>query len=346
MKLNKCRAPPGVLLGKGAVRSCAKAEESVTFTHEGRTDVLGDATICERGLKSSMNFGRTTGCQNTEVFMTPSSMQKGRNRNERRLPLLVLVCGSLLLACIASAQIYLPKPPPEPSEYGKVILDNHSPAGPGSVVFDHWLHRSKFTCRLCHVDIGFAMEANSTGISARTNREGFHCGACHDGKRVFEGKTIFAACSDDAHDLRCDRCHSLGKPSARQYSYREFTRKFPKAFYGVNWEVAEQSGVIKPVDRIEGLSATKAPIKDRGDFDVKADYSWVSPIVFSHEKHSIWAGCELCHPEIFPSAPKGTIHFSMFSNIEGRYCGACHGKVAFPLNNCSGCHSKGPLWAP
>ena len=193
--------------------------------------------------------------------MPTSLMQKGRNRNERRLSLIVLVCGSLLLACIASAQIYLPKAPPEPSLYGKVVLDSHSTTGPGPVVFDHWLHRSKFTCTLCHVDIGFAMKANSTGISARTNREGFHCGACHDGKRVFEGKTVFAACSDAAPDARCDRCHSLGKTGVRKYTYSEFTKKFPKGFYGVNWEVTEQSGIIKPVDFIEGLSATKAPIK-------------------------------------------------------------------------------------
>ena len=227
-----------------------------------------------------------------------------------------------------------------------MILDNYSTAGPGPVVFDHWLHRSKFTCRVCHVDVGFAMQAKATGISAKTNREGFHCGACHDGKRVFEGKTIFAACSDAANDKQCDRCHSLGKKGARKYEYRTFTAKFPKGIYGVNWEVAEKSGVIKPIDFVEGLSVRKAPMRSREDFAVKAGYSWVHPIGFSHEKHSIWNGCELCHPEIFPTAQKGTIRFSMFSNIEGRDCGACHGKVAFPLNNCQSCHPNGPLWAP
>jgi len=265
--------------------------------------------------------------------------------NNKRLIVLTLVfCG--LLPSVVSAQIYLPQRPPEPSQYGKVILDNYSTTGPGPVVFDHWLHRSKFTCRICHVDIGFAMEAKATGISARTNREGFHCGACHDGKRVFQGKTIFAACSDAAHGPQCDRCHSLGKTGVRKYTYKEFTAKFPKGIYGVDWEAAEQSGVIKPVDHMEGLSAKKEPIKAREDFEVMANYWWVSPISFSHEKHSIWTGCELCHPEIFPSAPKNTMHFSMFSNVEGRYCGACHGTVAFPLNNCKRCHSGAPIWAP
>ncbi len=283
--------------------------------------------------------------------MPTSSMPKGKKRNERGLLLLVLTCEILLLAYLASAQIYLPNPAPEPSEYGKVILDNYSAAEPGAVVFDHWLHRSMFTCRVCHVDVGFAMEAKATGINATTNRQGFHCGACHDGKRVFEGKTIFAACSDPASaaansDRQCDRCHSLGKRGVRKYEYREFTAKLPKGIYGVNWEAAEESGIIRPVDFVEGLSVKKTAMKNRKDFSVEAAYPWVHPIVFSHEKHSVWNGCELCHPEIFPTAQKGTIHFSMFSNIEGQYCGACHGKVAFPLNHCQGCHEKAPPWAP
>ena len=172
--------------------------------------------------------------------MNTSSKQKRKTRNERAPLRLVLACGILFSACISLAQIYLPKPAPEPSEYGKVILDNYPKTEPGAVVFDHWLHRSKFTCRVCHVDVGFAMQAKATGINAKTNREGFHCGACHDGKRVFEGKTIFAACSDafNSNDRRCDRCHSLGKKGVRKYGYKEFTAKFPKGIYGVNWELS------------------------------------------------------------------------------------------------------------
>jgi c(7)-type cytochrome triheme protein len=250
----------------------------------------------------------------------------------------------LLLGSTALAQIYLPKPAPEPSEYGKVVLDKHSATGPGPVVFDHWLHRSHFTCRLCHVDVGFAMEANATGITAATNREGFHCGACHDGKKLFEGRPIFPACSDAPENNQCDRCHSLGKPGARKYEYHKFTAKFPKGIYGVDWERAEQTGVIKPADFVEGLSVKRAPMPRRGDFSIEPHYSWVHPILFSHQKHVVWNGCELCHPDIFPAAKKGTVRYSMFLNIEGRYCGACHGKVAFPLNNCQGCHPRGPMW--
>ncbi len=252
----------------------------------------------------------------------------------------------LLLGSTVLAQIYLPNPAPEPSEYGKVVFDKHSATGPGPVVFDHWLHRSHFTCRLCHVDVGFAMEANATGITAATNREGFHCGACHDGKKLFEGRPIFPSCSDAPENNQCDRCHSLGKPGVRKYEYHKFTAKFPKGIYGVDWEQAEQTGVIKPADFVEGLSVKRPPMPRRGDFSIKAQDSWVHPILFSHQKHVVWNGCELCHPDIFPAAQKGTARYSMFSNIEGRFCGACHGKVAFPLNNCKGCHPRGPTWAP
>jgi c(7)-type cytochrome triheme protein len=278
--------------------------------------------------------------------MLMCSIRKEMKRNERGPLLLVLACGVLFLGNIASAQVYLPAAPPEqPSEYGKVILDSYSSAGgPGSVVFDHWLHRSKFTCRLCHVDIGFAMQAKATGITADTNRKGFHCGACHDGKKSYDGKTIFASCSDAANG-ECARCHSLGKKGVRKYEYNAYTAKFPKGIYGVDWEAAERVGVIHPADFLEGLSVKRAPLQSREDFSVKAHYSWVSDIGFSHKKHSVWNGCEVCHPDIFPTTQKGTIHYSMFWNIEGRYCGACHGKVAFPLNNCQRCHPRAPIWA-
>jgi c(7)-type cytochrome triheme protein len=212
------------------------------------------------------------------------------------------------------------------------------------VVFDHWLHRARFTCRLCHVDIGFAMQANGTGITAATNEQGFHCGACHNGKRLFEGKPVFAACSGEAGGKDCSRCHSLGRKGVRKYDYQTFTAKLPKSIYGVDWMAAESEGKVKLVDSLEGISIKRAPMKTREDFSIQAALPWVHPIVFSHQKHAVWNGCELCHPEIFPTAPRDTVRDSMFLNIEGRYCGACHGKVAFPLNNCRQCHPRAPDW--
>jgi c(7)-type cytochrome triheme protein len=273
------------------------------------------------------------------------SNQERTRKNKRRL-LLLLASVVFVLANTSSAQFHLPGPPPQnPSDYGKVILDTYSSTNPGAVVFDHWLHRSKFTCRLCHVDIGFAMEAKATGIRAATNRQGFHCGACHDGKRIIDGKTVFASCSDEKNGKQCARCHSPGKQGVREYEYKVFTAKLPKDRYGINWEAAENEGRIKPIDFLDGLSVRKRPMPSREDFSINAGSSMIHPILFSHEKHSVWNGCELCHPEIFPTARKNTVAYSMFSNIDGRHCGACHGKVAFPLNYCGNCHPRAPSWA-
>ena len=231
-----------------------------------------------------------------------------------------------------------------PSNYGRVIIDKYSSETDlGPVVFDHWIHRARFTCRLCHVDIGFAMQANGTDIKASTNREGFHCGACHDGKRVFTEAPLFASCVEVApssNNELCARCHSLNKPGARKNDYETFTAKFPKTNYGVDWAQAEASGVVKPVDFLEGVSVKRPPLENRQDFSLTPRADWVSNIVFSHKAHSVWNGCEVCHPEIFPTTQKGSIRYTMFDIDAGQYCGVCHGKVAFPIRACEKCHTK------
>jgi c(7)-type cytochrome triheme protein len=262
------------------------------------------------------------------------SNPKPRTKSKRRILILWLACAALSYGNRAVAEL------PPPSQYGSVTIDKYSSkAGLSSVVFDHWLHRSKFTCRLCHVDIGFAMQANASDISARTNKAGFYCGACHDGKRTFGGDPVFAACSDAAPGKQCARCHSAGK-AARKYDYDSFTAKFPKNAYGVDWEEAEATGLIKPIDFLEGVSIRKAPLKNQEDFSIKARVTWVSDIIFSHKKHTVWNGCEVCHPDIFPATQKGVTHYTMFHISGGQYCGVCHGKVAFPLEACSSCHKN------
>lgn len=232
------------------------------------------------------------------------------------------------------------------SEYGRVVISNHAArSGLAPVVFDHWLHRAKFTCRLCHIDIGFAMSAGGTGITAATNRQGYHCGACHNGKRPAGDKAIFAACAENAPAdarARCNRCHSHGVKGAREIEYAAFTEKLPKTPLGggIDWEDAEARGLIKPVDTLDDVSLQRPRIRTQKDFSIEAKASWMGDVIFSHKKHATWNGCEVCHPDIFPSVQKGGKPYSMFQIIEGRYCGACHDKVAFPLQDCKRCHVK------
>lgn len=241
-----------------------------------------------------------------------------------------------VLLCCSAAQAQVTAP----ADYGKVVLDVYSSkAGLGPVTFDHWLHRAKYTCRACHVDVGFAMKAKASGIQARTNREGFHCGACHDGKKKYDGAVIFASCTEATPGKECSRCHSSQK-EARKYDFATFTAKFPKNGTAIDWEEAEAEGWIKPVDFIEGLSLKMTPLKQQEDFAVKSRVTWVSDITFSHKKHTIWNGCELCHPEIFAATKRGVLRYSMFNIKAGQYCGACHGKVAFSVDSCNSCHKN------
>jgi c(7)-type cytochrome triheme protein len=235
---------------------------------------------------------------------------------------------------------------PSAQYYGKVILNNYSKkAYVPPVVFDHWLHRAKFTCRLCHIDIGFTMKAETTDIKAADNINGYYCGACHDGKRVFEGKEIFAACAvkfTEQDKKRCARCHSKGSTGQREYERKTFTENLPR-LHGdlIDWEKAEAEGKIKPIDFLEGISYKREPLKAQEDFSIEVT-TWASDVIFSHKKHTVWNGCEVCHPMIFPSSKKGTVKYTMFEIMEGEYCGVCHASVAFSVYLCAKCH-KSPV---
>lgn len=234
-----------------------------------------------------------------------------------------------------------------PYEFGSVTINNYSQQfGMPPVVFDHWLHRKEFTCRLCHVDIGFGMTAGSTRIRAVDNMKGYFCGTCHNGKVNSGKKRVFEACTKeygrDDYNGRCIKCHTLEKNAAKEEAFYRFADGMPKERFGngINWEKAEEDGLIKPLDQLEGVSINKAKLKIQPDFALKAKVDGMPDIIFSHRKHTVWNGCELCHPDIFIGIKKGTSKYTMVELFEGKYCGVCHDKVAFPQTDCQRCHSK------
>jgi len=262
---------------------------------------------------------------------------------KRSLFLLFLV---LVLAGAALAQTGMKKKRPLPYDYGKVVINNYSEkAGLAAVQFSHWLHRAKHTCRLCHVDIGFAMKAGATDIRAVDNMKGYYCGTCHNGRTTLDGKVVFNSCESAAatgNVQRCQRCHSLGKEVQRDYDFSTFTQNFPKERFGngIDWERAEASGLIKPIDFIEGVSIKRKPIAAQKDFSLEAKMEGMPEIIFSHKKHTVWNGCELCHPEIFLGVKRGLTKYTMVEIFEGKYCGVCHVNVAFPMIDCQRCHTS------
>ena len=253
------------------------------------------------------------------------------NRN-RSWVMLIAALMVAVLAHVADAA---------PADYGRVVINNASQkAGLAPVVFDHWLHRAKYTCRLCHVDIGFVMKAGVTGITAADNMKGLYCGVCHNGKMQDGGKPVFAACTADKSDTkRCDRCHSQGKAVQKTVDFAAVTAKLPKDKFGngVNWEKAAEDGTLKLIDYIEGVSIKKPAQAVQKDLTIKPKSAGMAEITFSHKKHSLWNGCEVCHPEIFK---QGSTKYSMDEIKTKKFCGTCHSTVAFPIEDCSRCHSK------
>lgn len=64
-------------------------------------------------------------------------------------------------------------------------------------------------------------------------------------------------------------------------------------------------------------------------------------VVFSHDVHTkakaINDNCTICHEKIYRN--KSVRPVSMAEMYKGKSCGACHGKIAFPLGECGRCHT-------
>jgi c(7)-type cytochrome triheme protein len=267
-------------------------------------------------------------------------------RNVIKKIIFVVILVLLFAAMVFAQGGGVRKRRPLPDEYGRVVINNYSEkAGLSPVQFDHWWHRSRYTCRLCHVDIAFVMKAGSTGIKAEDNQKGYYCGTCHNGKTPFEDRTVFAACSDKYTDEdvpRCNRCHSLGKRVKRLHDFADFAKDMPKGRFGngIDWDKAEEKGLIKLQDYIEGVSIRRPAMAIQKDFSLTPKVTGLPEIIFSHKKHTVWDGCEGCHPEIFIGVKRGLTKYTMADIFDGRYCGVCHTSVAFPLLDCQRCHTK------
>ncbi|HEY3306998.1 MAG TPA: c(7)-type cytochrome triheme domain-containing protein [Desulfuromonadaceae bacterium] len=234
---------------------------------------------------------------------------------------------------------------PLPYEYGNAVINNFSKfEGMPPVTFDHWVHRQYYTCRLCHVDIGFGMTTGSTKITAEDNMKGFFCGTCHNGKMEVNKKKVFESCAkvyNREDRKRCVMCHTLEVTPAKKELFYKFVEKMPKENYGngINWEKAELDGLIKPINQLQVNSGKKFNLRVSNDFALKSKVDGMPDIIFSHKKHTVWSGCEVCHPDLFMGIKKGTTKYNMVELFEGKYCGACHDKVAFPQTDCQRCHS-------
>ncbi len=229
-----------------------------------------------------------------------------------------------------------------PNEYGNEIINNFSEEyGMPPVVFKHWLHRAKYTCRLCHIEIGFVMRTGATLMSMEDLENGLFCGECHNGREAFslDGERII----NGSEESNCDRCHSLDIDVPFNNNFYKYTKDFPRRRFGngIDWLKAEEDGKIKLKDSLDSsVGYTEDHIEIPPDFQLVPRVKKMPNVLFSHKKHAIWSGCDNCHPALFNKKKTPMGYYRMDEITGGKFCGICHGTVSFPPLECKRCHSE------
>lgn len=112
----------------------------------------------------------------------------------------------------------------------------------------------------------------------------------------------------------------------------------------VDWERAVENGLIEPAASIDDDNVEELLMDLR--VVIKFNDMLIKDVVFSHEVHTYWLNCDSCHPKLFKPEVESN-RMTMKEMREGKYCGHCHGMVAFPTNiidapnfraNCLRCH--------
>ncbi len=135
--------------------------------------------------------------------------------------------------------------------------------------------------------------------------------------------------------------HNLPKPGPpfnKENSNPDVVMKsIPKEATGLeDWVKAFQEDKINPHESLDLDKKHTPPLK----FDVEIPAVGSMPnVIFPHEPHTYWLDCTNCHPGIF-MMKKGGNPISMVKIVNGEFCGRCHGRVAFPIANCTRCHVK------
>lgn len=93
---------------------------------------------------------------------------------------------------------------------------------------------------------------------------------------------------------------------------------------------------IDPLPGVEQDHVVPKP-KKVVDLDITLIAEGKTKCSFSHQVHTTWLTCKSCHTSLFKM--KTGEAMSMDEIGDGKLCGFCHGKVAFPIKGeCARCH--------
>ena len=137
---------------------------------------------------------------------------------------------------------------------------------------------------------------------------------------------------DGIHDPSNKGTHMLQPPEA---GFQDFIRTYKAGNY-VDWVQTIEKGIIKPrSDRLD-------PTAEQLVFDLnvrRVPRGSMPNVIYPHKQHTEWLDCSNCHPAIF-IPQRGANQISMGAILLGQKCGVCHGKVSFPVSQCTKCHSE------
>jgi len=143
------------------------------------------------------------------------------------------------------------------------------------------------------------------------------------------GAQWLAIAADGVHDPGGPAIGVLQEP-------REAFASLPPDTAGnlVRWMQALDRGQIQPRTNIQPetlvkLRTTQVLLKNTGEMPL---------VLFPHRQHTAWLDCSNCHDQLFAQTA-GATRINMFLILQGEKCGLCHGAVAFPLTECTRCHS-------
>lgn len=276
--------------------------------------------------------------------------------------------SSFLTLWMISALLSLPRG--AYSEYGDIVIDRHAEVmtkvGLNAVAFPHWFHRIRYKCKVCHEDI-FLMKKGENDITMASIVKGDFCGKCHNGKIAWDPlycdrchsfkpqqdghlANIPAGDNSDENKIYLDSSGKLaGTGDPNKFAGEVYKiglgwhpaalnlSKAPKDQYGlINWVEMLKNKLINPKESLDLQKKDEEPPFDM-DIVMPAKTGLIEGAYFPHSTHNLWLGCESCHVKLFLPA-SGVNNLTMSEVVKGNACGVCHGKVAFPLNDCARCH--------
>ncbi len=248
-----------------------------------------------------------------------------------------------------------------------------------AVVFPHWFHRIRFRCKVCHEDT-FVTNKGENNVDMDQISAGEQCGMCHDGSVAWDPlecenchyypmEQLDAEAApppeetNPANLLFAGRSGKMAgkgdrrKPSGNAFKWgggwqpRAFSMAgLPKDKYGlVDWIKITQNGMLLPKGSIDPDNPLyESPVhyafdpdgeEDIEDIVIKVKSKTIAEVLFPHTLHTWWLDCKSCHPHRFVRTA-GDTPMTMREMAKGKYCGECHGKVAFPLEDCEKCHNR------